>query len=126
MHANQGSACSTILQRRPRPFVVPACPAMGSRSNGRWCWPGKDIVNLFVEAECIAELEGGKSWRARSGWGRMAIIPLASPSLPRSTPGSDLVKWHGIPRHASGDVAAGNALKWDQRQKENVVRVWLI
>src|SRR5258708_2682134 len=82
-----------------------------------------DIVNLFVGAECIVELEGGKSWRARSGWGRMAIIPLASPSLPRSTPGSDLVKWHGIPRHSSGDVAAGNALKWDQRQKENVVLV---
>ena len=83
----------------------------------------KDIVNLFVGAKCIVELEGGKSWRARRDWGRMVILPLAFPWLPRSTPESDPVKWHGILRHSNGDDEVGNALKWDQKQRENVVLV---
>jgi hypothetical protein len=47
-------------------------------------------------------------------------MPLVFPWLPHSTPESDPVKWHGILRHANGDDEVGNALKWDQKQRENV------
>jgi hypothetical protein len=53
----------------------------------------------------------------------MGIMPLAFPWLPRSTPESDPVKWRGIPGHSKGDDEVGNALKWDQKQRENVVPV---
>ncbi len=94
--------------------------------NDERTWYRYDIVNLFVEAKRIAELEGEKSWRARNDWGRMVIMPLAFPWLLRSIPGSGSVKEHGILRHSSGDVAVENALKWDQRQRENVGPVWPI
>jgi hypothetical protein len=47
-------------------------------------------------------------------------MPLTFLWLLRSIPGRGSVKEHGIPRHSSGDVAVENALKWDQRQRENV------
>ncbi len=56
----------------------------------------------------------------------MVIMPLAFPWFPRSTTESGAVKWDGIPRHANGDDAVGNALKWDQRQRETAGPVWLI
>ncbi len=54
------------------------------------------------------------------------IMPLAFPWLPRSTPESEPVKEHGIPRPSNGDDGVGNALKRDQKQRENVVPVWPI
>ena len=54
------------------------------------------------------------------------MMPLAFPWLPRSTPESGTVKWDGMTRHSNGDDAVGNALKWDQRQRETVGPVWLI
>jgi hypothetical protein len=40
--------------------------------------------------------------------------------LPHSIAGIGPVNGDGIPRHANGDVAVGNAQRWDRRQKESV------
>jgi hypothetical protein len=40
-----------------------------------------------------------------------AVMRPAFLLSPHSIDGSGSVTWHGIPRHANGDVAVGNALR---------------
>jgi hypothetical protein len=70
--------------------------------------PHTDIVNVFVGVKYIVELEGGKKLESKTRLGQIGMMPLAFPWLPRSTPESDPVKWHGIPRHANGVFGVGN------------------